>query len=542
MTFLKKNNPDAAADLGLGIPEWVMVLLWPPVQHPFPAATFLPGGILRTRFSAEYILGYDGGGHVLIRDGDVVYENDRIIFVGHNYAGTVDESFDLGQAIITPGLIDLDALTDIDHLIIDSWSPAERSAGMQWSEEYFHSRRRNVFTPDERQLIRKYALVQLALHGITTYMPIASEIHSAWAESFDELVGMAETSRNLGLRGYLGPAYRSGVNVTRAGGERDVEFDEELGRAGLADAVRFLDYAEELSDPLVTGILLPCRIETVTEEILRATAEVSRERDALIRLHCLQGLLERELLERWYGATPLQLLKRTGLLERRLLIPHGIFVDRNRQVAGADLGDLQSLATANVSIIHCPLTTFRYGMVLDSFAAFREAGINLCLGTDSFPPDLIRGMDTGVHLAKLAGTPDAAPAEHYFEAATLGGARALGRTDLGRLEAGAQADLVAFSLDDIRDGVLDDPIRTLLLNGTARQATHSVVAGRMIMRDGMIPGVDLQQLRAEAQHLFARMREAYSERDVQGRSADELFPSSFPTPGAQRLPSAKTGK
>ena len=154
----------------------------------------------------------------------------------------------------------------------------------------------------------------------------------------------------------------------------------------------------------MNGVLLPCRIETLTAELLRATAEIARERHALVRLHCLQGALERELLQRWHGLTPLQLLKQTGLLDERLLIPHGIFVDRNPLVDGADLGDLQTLAEANISIIHCPLTSFRYGMALDSFAAFREAGINLCLGTDSFPPDLIRGMDTGVHLAKLLAT------------------------------------------------------------------------------------------------------------------------------------------
>ena len=117
-------------------------------------------------------------------------------------------------------------------------------------------------------------------------------------------------------------------------------------------------------------------------------------------------------------------------------------------------------------------------------------------------------MDTGVHLAKLLDhRPDAAPAEHYFEVATLGGARALDRPDLGRLEAGTQADLVAFSLDDIRDGVLNYLVRTLLLNGTARQATDSVVAGRLVMRDGVIPGIDIPGLKAEAQRLFEKMKE-----------------------------------
>ena len=71
------------------------------------------------------------------------------------------------------------------------------------------------------------------------------------------------------------------------------------------------------------------------------------------------------------------------------MIPHGIFVDRNPLVDGTDLGDLQTLAEANISIIHCPLTSFRYGMALNLFAAFRAGWgrLNLCLGTDSFPPD-----------------------------------------------------------------------------------------------------------------------------------------------------------
>lgn len=466
---------------------------------------------------------------MLICNGDVVYEDSRIVYVGQGYDGPVDDSFDLGRSLITPGLIDLDALADIDHLLIDSWASPDRADGMQWSEEYFRSRRTDVFSAEERQTIRKYALVQLALHGVTTYMPIASEIHSAWAESFEELAGMAETSRQIGLRGYLGPAFRSGVNVVRADGHRDVAFDEEQGRAGLAEAVRFLDYAKELADPLINGVLLPCRIETLTAELLRATAVVARDRQAIVRLHCLQGELERELLQRWHGLTPLGLLRQTGLLQEHLLIPHGIFVDRNPALSGTDTGDLQTLAEANISIVHCPLTSFRYGMALDSFGAFRAAGINLCLGTDSFPPDLIRGIDTGVHLAKLLDRRhDSAPAEHYFEAATLGGARALDRPDLGRLEEGAQADLVAFALDDIRDGVLDDPIRTLLLNGTARQATHSVVAGRIVMQDGVISGVDLHGLKAEAQRLFEQMREAYSEREILHRTTAELFPPTFP--------------
>ncbi|MFB9931283.1 chlorohydrolase family protein [Amycolatopsis halotolerans] len=484
---------------------------------------------MRTRWRARHVLAHQNGQHVLLENGEVVWEDDVVTYVGPRYAGTADLDVDLGEALVLPGLIDLDALTDVDHLVLDSWATADRATGLQWSEDYFAHRRRDVFTPEERQTIREYALVQLALHGITTFMPIASEVHSSWAEPYEELVAMADFSRNLGLRGYLGPAYRSGVNVATVDGTRTVAFDEPRGEEGLADALRFLDHVTELDDPLVNGVLLPCRIETLTEDLMRATADAARQRDVLVRLHCLQGVLERELILDRYGVTPLEMLKRTGLLGDRLLIPHGQVLDRHPDVYGEDRGDVAALAAAGASVIHCPLTSFRYGHALRSFRDYREAGLNLCLGTDSFPPDLVRGMDVGVHLAKVMGDrADAAPAEWYVEAATLGGARALRRDDLGKLAPGGQADLVAFRVGDLRDGVRDDPIRTFLLSGTARQATHSVVAGRPVLVDGHVPGVDEEGLRRRAQALFEKMRAAYSERDVERRETGELFPPTFP--------------
>ncbi|WP_242644492.1 hypothetical protein [Streptomyces laculatispora] len=234
---------------------------------------------MRTRWRATHVLAHRDGGHALLRDGEIVWEDDTIAYVGTGYDGPVDAELDLGEALVTPGLIDLDALADIDHLVLDSWAPRERGAGLLWSRNYFAHRRRHVFTPEERATVREYALVQLALHGITTYMPIASEVHSAWAEPYDELVQMAQTSRRIGLRGYLGPAYRSGVNVALPDGDRGVAFDEERGREGLRDAVRFLDHAAGLGDPLVNGVLLPCRIETLTEDLLRETAAIARRRD-----------------------------------------------------------------------------------------------------------------------------------------------------------------------------------------------------------------------------------------------------------------------
>ncbi|MFF3566613.1 chlorohydrolase family protein [Nocardia jiangxiensis] len=487
------------------------------------------------RVRADHVVAFQDGGHVLLPDGEVVIDGDVVTAVGPRTSPNPgDEVIDTGASVLLPGLIDLDALADIDHAVFDSCWGAAHSVGLDWSADWFHQRRRDVLTRAERRLVRHYAFVQLLLHGVTTAMPIAAETHSAWAETFDDGVDMARAASELGLRAYLGTSYRAGVRVRPdATGPATVAWNEELGSAGLADAVGFAEWLGALDDPLLRPVLLPCRIETLTPKLMTATAAAAARLGTKVRLHCLQGRFEWTQLAERYGRTPVQLLRETGLLGPDLLVPHAIYLNSSRyttDLVGDDPDDdLRALADAGVAIVHCPLTSVRYGAALESFGRYRAAGVTIALGTDSFPPDLVRGMDYGVNIAKLVdGRLDAAPAGAYLTAATLGGARALGRADLGRLAVGAAADLVAFSLDDLRDGVLEDPIRTLLASGSGRSVRLSVIAGRVVVRDGVVPGVDVAALRAEAQRIFDKLLRAYSERDVLRRARPELLPPEFP--------------
>ncbi|GAA3085476.1 cytosine/adenosine deaminase-related metal-dependent hydrolase [Kribbella aluminosa] len=481
-----------------------------------------------TAVHARFVLGFDRGEHVLLEDATVIYDGSVVVYVGPRRDTTADRVVELGQALVIPGLIDLDAVADIDHALLDSWAPAHTASGLQWSEDYFTSRRTDVFDPEERTFIRRYALAQLLLYGVTTCMPIASEVHSSWAETYDDAIGIAEAARDLGIRAYVGPSYRSGVNVLRADGTRDVLWDHDLGRAGLDDAARFLSSADNTPDSLVRGALLPCRIETMSFELLESTAKLAREYDVPVRLHCMQSELELELLQRRHGAGPLELMERSGLLGCRLLVPHAVHGSSDRDRRSPSDGELAALAGAGASVVHCPSTSLRYGMVLDTFDRFTEAGVNVTLGSDSFPPDLLRAMDEGSCLAKvLERRLDAGDLATYFRAATLHAAHALGREDLGRLAPGAQADFVALRLDDFRLGVVDDPLRTVVMAGSPRDVALSVVAGRTVVEDGQLPGVDLAAMKARAQSLFARMRAAYSTRDALGRDQAALFPPVF---------------
>ncbi|PII82385.1 N-ethylammeline chlorohydrolase [Leucobacter sp. OLJS4] len=498
-----------------------------------------------TAIRAAFVIAFDerragGPGFVGLRDAVVHVRGDRITAVAHGADGAAlealaDETIDLGESLLMPGLIDLEGLVDIDHLLLDSWWSPGHEARLEWSEDYARAPR-EVLDPEERSALRRYGLVQLLLHGITSAMPISTEIHGAWAETHDDLLDTACTASGLGIRTFLGPSYRSGVHVTRADGSAGIHWDEAKGEAAFADAVRFLATVDALDDPLVTGVLVPCRIETVSDAILAETGRISAERGVLVRAHATQGLdSEIGVLERERGTSPLDLLDRSGLLNERLILAHGVYLDVHPDVHGEDRGDLARLAAAGVSIAHCPLTNARYAFWLEQLSQYLDAGVNIGLGTDSFPPDLVRAIDAGVQLAKAQhGDLGRGMLAEYVEAATLGGARALHRPDLGRIEAGAAADLVAFSLADPRMGAIDDPVRTLVLAGTGRDACFSMVAGRVVMRDGEVPGVDLAALRAEGQRIFEKLRAAYPERDALagtgGSSEAELFPPVFPQP------------
>jgi cytosine/adenosine deaminase-related metal-dependent hydrolase len=510
-----------------------------------------------TRVTARWVLAYSAkcDDHVLIDDGEVIVDGDRIASVGPRTSwrdnAAVERTIELGECLLTPGLIDLDALSDIDHAILDSWWAPQQLPAQAWSSEYASGTPTHVFDAQERARIREYAFVQLLLRGVTTAMPISSEVHSDWAESFDDAVALATVASRLGLRLYAGPSYRSAVPSTAPDGRRELIWKEEKGREGFADAVRFVEWAQATADPLITGVLLPCRVETVSTELLEQTSAAARRLGTLVRIHALQGLAERADIADRADVTPLRLLEQVGLVGPDVLIPHAIYTDVNPETAAFDVanglqpqgtadGDLGTLARTGTTVIHCALTSLRYSHALRTFGAYRAAGVRIALGTDSFPPDLIRSMDVGVGLAKLLTgrldgrasddgdcTTTTAGIADYFRAATLGGAAALGRPDLGRIAPGAQADLVAFSLDDLRDGPIDDPVRTLVTNGSGLSTRYSMIAGRTVVENGTLQGLDEDALRTEAQALFARMRAGYATRSHIPSTPGELFPPTF---------------
>jgi cytosine/adenosine deaminase-related metal-dependent hydrolase len=167
---------------------------------------------------------------------------------------------------------------------------------------------------------------------------------------------------------------------------------------------------------------------------------------------------------------------------------------------------------------------------LDTLEAYLSAGVNVAIGTDMFPPDVIRALDYASNLAKQrSGEQSAGSYSDLYRAATLAGARLLERDDLGRLAPGAKADINVVDLSALRTGPIDDPIRTMVLNASGASVTTVIVDGRTVVEQGVVPGVDAERMRREAQAYFETYKKAYGEWDYLRRPTEVLFPPTFRT-------------
>ena len=229
-----------------------------------------------------------------------------------------------------------------------------------------------------------------------------------------------------------------------------------------------------------------------------------------------------------HGKTPIAWLAELGVLGANTILGHAIIIGGSSWT-NYPAGDLARMADAGCSVAHAVWVFARRGVAMESFARYRAAGVNMSLGTDTNPQSVIEAMRWAAVVSKLMErNTEATTAAHVFDAATLGGARALGRDDLGRIAAGARADLVLWKAASWGITPLRDPVKNIVYNATAEDIERVYVNGRLVVEGGRVLAADeaaiLAALQAGGERMWPRMREF----DWAGRDADTLSPQTYP--------------
>jgi 5-methylthioadenosine/S-adenosylhomocysteine deaminase len=478
---------------------------------------------MRTKLQGGVVVGFDGQSHVLIRNGVVVWEDDRIIFVGKAFDQPVDQTLQAPERLIMPGLINLHWHAGVRanwRLTSDHGDPQFFGAGFPNTE----AGRRGAFYPMSEAEAATSAMlnvIELLSGGCTTLVEVGAPTLL--------VTQVAEQVTRFGVRAYLAPGYRSATYYRDDAGVVQYDWDEEAGQKGLETACRFISEHNGKADGRVRGMLFPLQVDTCTRELLHATSKAAEKLEVPVQIHTGQNLMEFHQTLRKYGRTPVELLAETKLLGPRTTLGHCIMVSGHPQAHYPDGHDLDLIAATQTNVAHCAVSLGRRGMHLHHLSSYLQRGINIGLGTDIHPFDLLREMrDAGLICKVAAATPNAGTAREVFNAATLGGAHALGREDLGRLCPGAKADLVIVNQRALHYGVVCDPIRSLVDCGAASDVETVIVDGRIIMEQRQIPGAPaLHDLLAQAQQYAEAYWASYAQIDWTGRTAEQAFPNAF---------------
>ena len=480
---------------------------------------------MKTRIRGRYVIGYDETEqtHVIYEPGELVYEGDEVLFVGKHYEGPVDHDVDATDCIVSPGLINGHALMDVSIYQYGFDRPREKGyhRPRSWVEGTD-----DIFTPEEIRKGAELSFLNFARSGCTTILGITAMVFKRWDDPIYEPEIYAETARKMGLRAYVSHHYRSHAPYS-GDGKKEFLVDPDKALQGLERCTEFIRKHHRVGDGMIGATLFPYTLDQNTPEILQATAKAAEELDVLVRMHTAQSQGEMEYLMQEHGMGPIEYLESLGVLSSRWLLTHSIYVGGNHKYSSEQ--DLKIMAERGVSVANCPWIYSFDGEYLNSISRYRRAGINMMLGTDTFPQDLLREMRWGAMMAKVAEhSSTAGTSRELFDAVTVNPARFLGREDIGRLAPGSKADIVVVDCGRFSMGPTEDPIRSLVYFATGADVKTVIVNGEKIVDDFRSLKVDEEKVVRHSQQVSDKVRDTLAGWNHPGEDPREVYSPSYP--------------
>jgi len=480
-----------------------------------------------TLLRGGWLAAWDGTQHRIFERGEVAIQGSEILYAGPKFEGQADEVVARPEWFICPGFINLHGHVGVDPMaaFVDVPRGGQFAPGPEFVENA-PLLMWPTLTPEEQQLSGEFCLVQMLRTGTTTVVD-AHGYGAVWwlGNPPTDEAALAETVGRIGCRAYLGLGFRSARSYKDQTGRSLQYWDEEMGLAGLREGLRFaLEYRGRY-DGRIQTLLTPHAVEKFTPELLKTTLAEARAAELPIEIHVSQSLYEVEAVRQRHGDTPVGFLHSLGFLGPDIVLGHCVFVDDHPSVGGDSDHDLKLIADSGSSVAHAPLAFARRDAeALHTLPRYLDYGINVGIGCDIWPGDIIDEMRLAWLMGKHANrTVDRPTCMEVFTAATVGSADALQRSDLGRLAAGAKADIVCADLAGYHFGPVLDPVRALVSFGSGRDVDTVYVDGRKIVEGGNVLNADEEKLRSAAPGIMHKLHQAASERDPLGRTAESIL-------------------
>jgi len=424
-------------------------------------------------------------------DGYVWVQDDQVAAVGAGPAPAgmaFDRAIDARGKIVLPGLVNTHH--HLPQVLTRNVPQVQQAPLFRWLTELYEIWR--GIDADAVDVAVRVGLAELLLTGCTT----STDHLYLFPRGQERLIDVEiAAARELGIR--FQPTRGSMSRGRSQGGlpPDDVVQDEP---AILADARRLIrEYHDPRPRAMTRVALAPCSPFSVTEDLMRRSAELARVEGVRLHTHLAETRDEERYCLEQYGCRPVELLQRVGWLGPDVWLAHCVHLSPE---------EIQLFGATGTGVAHCPSSNFRLGSGIAPVRRLLDAGVPVGLGVDGSASNDTSNMLAECRQALLAHRLDSAPerwitAEAVFWMATRGGARCLGRDDVGSLEPGKAADLILIDMRRLSyAGAGSDPLAALVFSPWPEPVDTVMVGGRILVEGGALVGVDVPALihRAEA--------------------------------------------
>ncbi|MPZ90619.1 MAG: 8-oxoguanine deaminase [Actinobacteria bacterium] len=423
--------------------------------------------------------------------GHIVIEGGAILAVGQGTAPALEPGIrriDGSGCIATPGLINC-------HHHLYQWltrGRAQQSNLFDWLTELYPIWAH--IDEDMQSAAARAGLAALARSGCST----TTDHHYVFPHGAGDLLeAEVASARELGVRFH---PCRGSMDLGKSrGGLPPDEVTEDRDEI-LAATERAIDAWHDPSPGSMLRIAVaPCSPFSVTAELMREAAALARERGVRLHTHLAETLEEQEFCRERFGVRPVEYLDDLGWLGNDVWLAHCVHLSSS---------EINRIAETGTGVAHCPTSNARLGVGIAPVPSLTSAGAPVGLGVDGAASN--EGGELGPEIrqallvARIAGGPAALTARGALALATRGGARCLGRDEIGSLEPTMQADVALWRLDDLGHTGISDPVAALVF-GPPRPVELLLVQGRAVVEGGRLATGDESSIAADLDKATRRL-------------------------------------
>ena len=437
-----------------------------------------------------------------IRDGALVADGPAVQWVGATadlppqYRRMVDDGtaqvLDMRGRVVMPGLV------NTHHHMYQSLTravPAAQDAELfSWLTNLYMLW--SHLTPEMIHVSTQTAMAELMLSGCTT-----TSDHLYLYPNGARLDDSIAAAQQMGMRFH---AARGSMSLGRSKGGLPPDAVVEEEEAILRDSLRLIQqHHDSARHSMLRVVLAPCSPFSVTRELMRESAVLARAYGVSLHTHLAENDNDVAFSREKFGLTPAQYAESLGWVGPDVWHAHCVKLDAE---------GIALFARTGTGVAHCPCSNMRLASGIAPVRTMRDAGVPVGLGVDGSASNdgahMLGEARQALLLQRVGHGPAAMGAREALEIATLGGARVLGRDDIGALAPGMSADFVAFDMSGVGyAGAGHDPVAALVFC-TPTDVSTSVINGRVVVRDGHLLTADLPRVltrhRELARTLFER--------------------------------------